>query len=175
MMPGWIRPKRSWTPSDNSICTIERDVFPPPQDCLFWKRTAVSGEKGVPFRIPGTVPETRQYLGDLSKQINLLIFMRGSPMRTNAPPFLLSEPPFLVMALTKVATPGFSMNREKDEKGNLSVDTRRVTTENAPFSDFREARKDKSGVLSGPSLVGTDNKKTAFSVICLLNFFYCML
>ena len=55
------------------------------------------------------------------------------------------------------------MNREKDEKGNLSVDTRRVTTENAPFSDFRETRKDKSGVLSGPSLYDSAKDFPGFS------------
>ena len=44
----------------------------------------------------------------------------------------------------------FSMDREKDEKGDLSVAARRITTENALFSDFRETRKDHSGVLSVP-------------------------
>ena len=56
------------------------------------------------------------------------------------------------MRMTKVPTDGFSMDREKDEKGILSVATRRVTTEKAPFSDFRETRKDKSGLLSCTSV-----------------------
>jgi hypothetical protein len=45
------------------------------------------------------------------------------------------------MRLPKVMTDGFLMDRKKDGKGNLSVDTRRVTTENAPFSIFCETQK----------------------------------
>ena len=36
---------------------------------------------------------------------------------------------------------GFSMDRNKDGTGNFRVATRRVTTENAPGSDFCETRK----------------------------------
>ena len=43
------------------------------------------------------------------------------------------------------------MDREKDEKGILSVAARRVTTENAPLPDFFETRKDLSELLEGPS------------------------
>ena len=37
---------------------------------------------------------------------------------------------------------------KKDGKGNLSVDTRRVTTEKAPSPDFSETRKNKAGLLA---------------------------
>ena len=51
------------------------------------------------------------------------------------------------MLLPKVMTDGFLMDRKKDGKGNLSVDTRRVTTENAPSPDFFETQKEWSGLL----------------------------
>ena len=38
--------------------------------------------------------------------------------------------------MTKVTTENFSMDHKKDGMSNLSVATRRVTTENAPISDF---------------------------------------
>ena len=40
------------------------------------------------------------------------------------------------------------MDRKKDGKGNLSVATRRVTTENAPSPGFCETQKDAPGVLA---------------------------
>ena len=52
------------------------------------------------------------------------------------------------MRMPKVLTNGFSMDRKKDGKGNLSVDTRRVTTEEAPSPDFFETRKNKAGLLA---------------------------
>ena len=57
-----------------------------------------------------------------------------------------------------MTTEDFSMDREKDEKGDLSVATRRVTTENTLFSDFRETRKDQSGVLAVPPKQGMEQK-----------------
>ena len=46
---------------------------------------------------------------------------------------------------------GISMDRRKGGMGNLSVDTRRVTTENAPISHFCETRKDSQPVLADSS------------------------
>ena len=40
------------------------------------------------------------------------------------------------------------MDRKKDGKGNSSVATRRVTTENTPCPVFCETRKDAPGVLT---------------------------
>jgi len=57
---------------------------------------------------------------------------------------------------SKVMTDGFLMDRKKDGKGNLSVDTRRVTTENAPLPDFFETQKEWSGLLAGASKVIPD-------------------
>ena len=51
--------------------------------------------------------------------------------------------------MPKVAAGGFSMDRKNDGMGNLSVATRRVTTENAPLPGFCETRKDAPGVLAG--------------------------
>ena len=42
------------------------------------------------------------------------------------------------------------MDRKNDGMGNLSVSTRRVTTENAPSPGFCETRKDPPGVLAVP-------------------------
>ena len=42
------------------------------------------------------------------------------------------------------------MDRKKDGKGNLSVATRRVTTENAPCPVFCETRKDAPGLAPPP-------------------------
>ena len=56
--------------------------------------------------------------------------------------------------LPKIAASGFSMDRKKDGKGNLSVATRRVTTENAPCPVFCETRKDAPGVWQGRLLTG---------------------
>ena len=58
----------------------------------------------------------------------------------------------LAAALPKVAADGFSLDRKNDRKGNLSVATRRVTTENAPLPGFCETRKDAPGVLAVPPL-----------------------
>ena len=57
---------------------------------------------------------------------------------------------FFLGGTDKMTAVDVSMDRKKDEKGGLSAATRRVTTENAPFSDFCETRKDQSGVLSVP-------------------------
>ena len=46
---------------------------------------------------------------------------------------------------------GFRRDRKKDESGNLSAATRRVTAENAPVSDFCEVPKDMAGLWAGPS------------------------
>ena len=43
------------------------------------------------------------------------------------------------------------MDRKNDGMGNLSVATRRVTTENAPLPGFCETRKDAPRVLAVPS------------------------
>ena len=53
---------------------------------------------------------------------------------------------------------------KKDCKGNLSVDTRRVTTEKAPSPDFFRTRKNKTGLLacaSNRSVPAKFSKRTA--------------
>ena len=57
------------------------------------------------------------------------------------------------MRMPKVPANGFLMDRKKDGKGNLSVDTRRVTTENASLPDFFETQKDKAGLLACASFL----------------------
>ncbi len=44
------------------------------------------------------------------------------------------------------------MDRKKDGMGSLSVDTRRVPTENAPVPDFCETPEDKSRLLAVPPI-----------------------
>lgn len=47
-------------------------------------------------------------------------------------------------ALPKAATKNFEVDRKKDGMGSLSVDTRRISTENAPVPVFCETPKDES-------------------------------
>ena len=54
------------------------------------------------------------------------------------------------------------MDRKKDGKGNLSVDTRRVTTENAPAPDICETRKDPSGLLACASVMPSFQTEALF-------------
>ena len=54
---------------------------------------------------------------------------------------------------------GISMDRRKGGMGNLSVDTRRVTTENAPILHFCETRKDSQPVLADSSKRQRNGKK----------------
>ncbi len=47
-------------------------------------------------------------------------------------------------ALQKVATKNFEVDRKKDGMGSLSVDTRRISTENALVPVFCETPKNES-------------------------------